>query len=80
MEEIQIKIECTASEEQLCEIIKTNTPEDVAKAFREYMNKQTHDWYSEKSRADKAEDDIREIDKTLANAFLNQLKKGNELG
>ena len=46
MEE-KIEIKTTTTEEELLDIINGNTAEEAAKAFCEYMTKQTSDWYEQ---------------------------------
>ena len=57
MEE-KIEIKTTTTEEDLLGIINGNTAEEVANAFREYMTKQTSDWYDQYDRANKAEKEL----------------------
>lgn len=78
MEQNKIQIECTTSEAQLCEIIKTNNPEDVAKSFRDYITRQTNSWWTERDRADKAEKQLREIEHELAKVYIVKLKSENQ--
>ena len=74
MEE-KIEIKTTTTEEELLGIINGNTAEEVANAFREYMTKQTSDWYDQYDRANKAEKELADIKAVLAEFALITLKE-----
>ena len=74
MEE-KIEIKTTTTEEELLGIINGNTAEEVAKAFREYMTKQTSDWYDQYDRANKAEKELADIKAVLVEFALTTLKE-----
>jgi hypothetical protein len=74
MEE-KIEIKTTTTEEELHGIINGNTAEEVAKAFREYMTKNTSDWYREYDRANTAEKELADIKSVLAKFALITLKE-----
>lgn len=74
MEE-KIEIKTTTTEEELLGIINGNTAEEVAKAFREYMTKQTSDWYDQYDRANKAEKELANIKAALVEFALATLKE-----
>lgn len=72
-EKIEIKNETT--EVELLNIILNNTAEEVAKAFRKYMDKQVDSWYIQYSRADKAEKELADIKAALVEFALTTLKE-----
>ena len=74
MEE-KIEIKTTTTEEELLGIINGNTAEEVANAFREYMTKQTSDWYDQYDRANKAEKELAYIKSVLVEFALITLKE-----
>ena len=74
MEE-KIEIKVTATEEDLLGIINGKTAEEVAKAFRNYMTKQTNDWYEQYDRANKAEKELADIKAFLAGYAIKKIKE-----
>lgn len=74
MEE-KIEIKTTTTEEELLGIINGNTAEEVAKAFREYMTKQTSDWYDQYDRANKAEKELAGIKAVLVGYAIKKIKE-----
>lgn len=74
MEE-KIEIKTTATEEELLGIINGNTAEEAAKAFREYMTKQTSDWYGQYDRANKAEKELADIKAVLVGYAIKKIKE-----
>lgn len=74
MEE-KIEIKTTTTEEELLGIINGNTAEEVANAFREYMTKQTSDWYDQYDRANTAEKELADIKSVLVKFALITLKE-----
>lgn len=73
--ENKIEIKSTTSVEELTQIIMNNEPEDAAKAFRNYINKQTEDWYEQYSRADKAEKELAEANAAILNWAIKQMNQ-----
>ena len=74
MEE-KIEIKTTTTEEELLGIINGNTAEEVANAFREYMTKQTSDWYDQYDRANKAEKELADIKTILVGYAIKKIKE-----
>ena len=74
MEE-KIEIKTTTNEEELLGIINGNTAEEVAKAFHEYMTKQTDDWFGQYDRANKAEKELADIKAVLVGYIIKKIKE-----
>lgn len=77
-EKIEIRISCTMTEDDLLDIIETNDPKTVAKAFKDYMNRDTAQWVRTDARASKAEKELAEIKSALATYALKKLNETNE--
>lgn len=73
--ENKIEIKTTTTEEELHGIIFNNPADVTAKAFCEYMTKQTSDWYEQYARANKAEKELAEIKATIFNWAIKQLNQ-----
>lgn len=74
MEE-KIEIKTTTTEEELQGIIFNNPADVTAKAFREYMTKQTSDWYAQYDRANKAEKELADIKAVLVGYAIKKIKE-----
>ena len=74
MEE-KIEIKTTTTEEELLGIINGITAEEAANAFREYMTKQTSDWYDQYDRANKAEKELTDIKAVLVGYAIKKIKE-----
>lgn len=74
MEE-KIEIKNATTEVELLDIILNNTAEEVAKAFRKYMDEQVDKWYYQYDRAAKAEKELADIKATLVEFALTTLKE-----
>ena len=76
--ENEIKINFTATVQELTDIIMTHEPEDVAKAFSETIANACHLHCEADAQARKAEKELAAIKEALVTYALNQLKGGEQ--
>ena len=73
--ENKIKITPTTTLAELTEIFTNNEPEDAAKAVRNYIEAQTHIWYEQYDRANKAEKELAEANAAILNWAIKQMNQ-----
>ena len=70
---VEIEFPAAITKEEILEILKSNTVEDVAMAIQTHIQKETSRWYKEYERANNAERMMKEVFEILAKAYLKQL-------